>query len=106
MSSWQSFFNQLSRPQKNPSLSMMETICNCEGGTLTQSPDLSYQYSGVCSPKCFCAVIEQDRRDARKYTQSISLTQTNKEFNSEDEKNEKNSLERLFDQIKTIDNKD
>ena len=106
MSSWQSFFNQLSHPQKHSSLSLTETICNCKGGNLTQTADMNYQYSGICSSKCFCAIIEQDRREARKFDQSISITQADKDFNPEGVKTGKNALQHLFDNLKPTEDRD
>ena len=101
MSSWQSFFNQLSHPQKTNSNSMKELICSCEKGSLSQTLDMKYLYSGSCSSKCFCAIIEQDRRDARTFYQSISLSQTKQITRDKDTITENNSLERLLGNFKT-----
>ena len=101
MSSWQSFFNQLSRPQKTSSNTMKELICSCEKGSLSQTLDMKYSYYGSCSPKCFCAIIEQDRRDARRFYQNISLSQTKQAPSDKDTLTESNSLERLLGNFKT-----
>ena len=76
MSSWQSFFNQLSRPQRTPLRSASESICHCEEGSLIRNAEMTYIHSGICSSNCFCAIIEIDKRNARNFSNDISILQT------------------------------
>ncbi|MHA1236696.1 MAG: hypothetical protein ACTSQ9_03425 [Candidatus Hodarchaeales archaeon] len=76
MSSWQSFFNQLSRPQRTDPRSASESICHCEKGSLIRNAEMKYIHNGICSSNCFCAIIEIDKRSARKFSDNISILQT------------------------------
>ena len=76
MSSWQSFFNQLSRPHQNDSNSTSEIICQCSKGNLMKNVKMEFIYTGECDSSCFCAIIEIDKQNARKFSNSISITQT------------------------------
>ena len=76
MSSWQSFFNQLSRPQRTNSHSTSELICQCQKGNLIRNVEMEFIHTGDCAASCFCAIIEMDKRNARKFSNSISILQT------------------------------
>jgi hypothetical protein len=96
MSSWQSFFNQLSRPQRSGPNSTSESICHCEKGNLIKNADMKYIYSGKCSSTCFCAIIEIDKRDARKFSTSISIMQVEAINTDKNIKSGINSLEQFL----------
>ena len=97
MSSWQSFFNQLSRPQRNDSHSTSEFICRCEKGELIRNSELEYIHSGKCYSDCFCAIIEMDKRNARKFSNEISISKTETFNSNKSIKSTSNSLEQYFD---------
>ena len=61
MSSWQSFFNQLSRPPKEGILPSPEIICNCKKGKLIVENTTSFTPLGVCKLENFCSIIQVDR---------------------------------------------
>ena len=96
MSSWQSFFNQLSRPQRTDPHSVSEPICHCEKGSLIRTSEMKYIHNNECSSNCFCAIIEIDKRNARKYENSISISQIETINCNKDIKTGINSLEQLL----------
>ncbi len=97
MSSWQSFFNQLSRPQRNSVNSTSEFICHCEKGELIRNLDMEYIHIGKCSSSCFCAIIEIDKSSARRFSNSISISQTDALSCNKNIKTSNSSLEQLLD---------
>lgn len=61
MSSWQSFFNQLTRPQKSGTSISSELICKCEKGTLIAENLSDFKSTGSCMLGSFCSIIQIDR---------------------------------------------
>ena len=61
MSSWQSFFNQLTRPAKEGILPSTEIICNCKQGKLVVEDITTFKASDGCNLENFCSIIQIDR---------------------------------------------
>jgi hypothetical protein len=97
MSSWQSFFNQLSRPQRNNMHPTSEFICHCEKGDLIRNLNMEYIHTGKCSPNCFCAIIEIDKCNARRFNNSISIAQTDTTYCDKNIESNKSTLEQILD---------
>jgi hypothetical protein len=97
MSSWQSFFNQLSRPQRNDTHPTSEFICHCEKGDLIRNLNMEYTHTGNCSPNCFCAIIEIDKCNARRFSNSISISQTDTICCDKNIESNKSTLEQILD---------
>ena len=97
MSSWQSFFNELSRPQRNNVHYTSELICRCEKGELIRNLELEYIHAGECSSDCFCAIIEIDKRSARKFSNTISISKIEGFNCNKDVKSSNNSLDQYLD---------
>ncbi len=75
MSSWQSFFNQLSKPENNEILAVSEKICQCNVGSLEFSGKL-YLHNGNCTLKSACCAIQIDKHKAKR--QSVCITNSTK----------------------------
>ena len=97
MSSWQSFFNQLSRPQRNDLHPTSEFICHCEKGDLIRNLKMEYIHTGKCSPNCFCAIIEIDKCSARRFSNSISISQKDTLGCDKNIESNKSALEQILD---------
>ena len=97
MSSWQSFFNQLSRPQLNDTHPASEFICHCEKGDLIRNLNMEYTHTGNCTPNCFCAIIEIDKCSARRFSNSISISQTDTICCDKNIESNKSTLEQILD---------
>lgn len=65
MSTWQSFFNQLSKPAKEEETLISEEICSCNTGKLEFSGK-SYTYKGNCNFHSACCAIQIDKHQALK----------------------------------------
>ncbi|MHA1225730.1 MAG: hypothetical protein ACTSR2_01275 [Candidatus Hodarchaeales archaeon] len=71
MSSWQSFFNELTKPSKTQCFSSTiqsttTEICRCNKGSLEFSKkDLDYRTIGNCSFSSACCVIQVDKHRVR-----------------------------------------
>jgi hypothetical protein len=97
MSSWQSFFNQLSRPERKDKHSTSEFICQCEKGELIRNLNMEYTHTGKCSPNCFCAIIEIDKCSARRFNDSISISQTDTIYCDKNSETKKSAIEQILD---------
>ena len=75
MSSWQSFFNQLSKPVNKAVISSSETICRCNTGYLEFS-EKSYIHKGNCNLSSACCAIQIDKHRAR--SNSVFLSNVEK----------------------------
>jgi hypothetical protein len=82
MSSWQSFFNQLSKPVNKEIISTSEKICSCNTGCLEFS-SLSYLNKGHCNLNSACCAIQIDKHKARTINISLSNLNQSKEVVSE-----------------------
>ena len=82
MSSWQSFFNQLSKPVNKAIISSSEIICNCNTGCLEFS-DKSYIHKGNCTLSSACSAIQIDKHRARINSVFLSNIKQSKEVISE-----------------------
>jgi hypothetical protein len=71
MSSWQSFFNQLSKPVNNEIVGISEKICQCNTGSLVFSGK-NYINKGNCSLNSACSAIQIDKHKARMQLGCIS----------------------------------
>ncbi|MFX0084796.1 MAG: hypothetical protein ACFFAU_03905 [Candidatus Hodarchaeota archaeon] len=65
MSTWQSFFNQLSKPVNNEIFAISEKICQCNTGSLEFSGK-SYLHNGNCTLKSACCAIQIDKHKAKR----------------------------------------
>lgn len=65
MSTWQSFFNQLSKPAKEEETPISKEICSCNTGKLQFSGE-SYTYKGNCNLHSACCAIQIDKHQALK----------------------------------------
>ena len=61
MSSWQSFFNQLTKPPKSGTSASSEIICKCNKGNLVAVNITELKTSGTCTLDSFCSIIQIDR---------------------------------------------
>ena len=73
MSSWQSFFNQLSNTAKKGENGSFDIICQCEKGNLTIVNDSDFKTSSNCSRNFFCSTIQIDKYRAKKFNNKISI---------------------------------
>jgi len=64
MSSWQSFFNQLSKPVNKEIILSSDKICSCNTGCLEFSSK-SYISKGNCNLSSACCAIQIDKHRAR-----------------------------------------
>lgn len=73
MSTWQSFFNQLSKPvDKNDTLTISNKICHCDEGSLSFNGKNYYHPNGDCSLSSVCCAIQIDKH--RVYTLGNNFT--------------------------------
>jgi hypothetical protein len=84
MSSWQSFFNQLSKPVNKEIITPSEKICSCNTGCLEFSSK-SYLYKGNCNLSSACCAIQIDKHKARPISVSLSNLNLSKEVVSDRE---------------------
>jgi hypothetical protein len=96
MSSWQSFFNQLTRPAKEGMLSSTEIICICKKGKLIIEETTTFKASGACELENFCSIIQMDRYRAITKKTDLDSIVTNDMYSS---KNNYKQKSLSFDEI-------
>ena len=97
MSTWQSFFNQLSKPVNiNNSTSILNKVCHCDEGSLSFDGDL-YHPQGDCSLSLVCCSIQIDKHRARIFNNRLTIQE--KPETSLSRKNDSNifSLDTILD---------
>ena len=76
MSTWQSFFNQLSKPiNNNDTLSFSNKICHCDEGTLVFCGNNSYRPQGDCSLSSVCCAIQIDKHRAYAFSNNFTVSE-------------------------------
>jgi hypothetical protein len=93
LSSWQSFFNKLSKPANQESYSISEYVCQCDQGELAVSTDTNFVTSGECCLDLFCSLIQIDKFKAQTFVNRISISVTKEEPKKS---SENNSLEHFL----------
>lgn len=84
MSTWQSFFNQLSKPINNDDSSTISNkICHCNRGTLVLFGNNSYHPQGECSLSSVCCSIQIDKHRAFNFNNRDSILKKPKISSSE-----------------------
>lgn len=73
MSSWQSFFNELTRTSKQGIQATSNVICQCERGKLIAINDSNFETSINCSLGLFCSIIQIDKHRAKTYSNGFSI---------------------------------
>ncbi|MFX0123771.1 MAG: hypothetical protein ACFFAE_09045 [Candidatus Hodarchaeota archaeon] len=97
MSTWQSFFNQLSKPVNiDNTRSISNKLCHCDEGSLSFNGN-DYHPQGDCSLSFVCCAIQIDKH--RIYTFNNHLTISEKRETSLSGKNDSNifSLDTILD---------
>ncbi len=73
MSSWQSFFNQLTKTSKQGNQRSINIICHCVKGKLEVTKDFELKTYNNCSMNSFCAIIQVDKYRAKTFSNKISF---------------------------------
>ena len=73
MSTWQSFFNQLSKPVNiNNSTTVLNNLCHCDEGSLSFNNG-NYHPQGKCSLSLVCCAIQIDKHRVRTFSNQITI---------------------------------
>ncbi|MHA1976127.1 MAG: hypothetical protein ACW98F_01530 [Candidatus Hodarchaeales archaeon] len=73
MSSWQSFFNELTKTAKLNNQRNPDVICHCEKGKLTVIDESNFKTLNNCSMSLFCSIIQIDRHRAKNFNNQIAI---------------------------------
>ena len=75
MSTWQSFFNQLSKPINNTdTLSISNKICHCDKGSLSLC-NHNFRPQGDCSLNLTCCAIQIDKHRAYTFRNNFTVSE-------------------------------
>lgn len=98
MSTWQSFFNQLSKPvNNNGNLTISNKICHCNEGTLVFCGKNSYHPQGDCSLNSICCAIQIDKHRAYSFSNNITVSEKPEISVSEETSSRLFSFDRFLD---------
>ncbi|UCG03542.1 MAG: hypothetical protein JSW11_06020 [Candidatus Heimdallarchaeota archaeon] len=75
MTTWQSFFNQLSKPVNiNDSTSILNKLCHCDEGSLSFNGD-DYHHQGKCSLNLVCCAIQIDKHRVYAFNNGLTISE-------------------------------
>ncbi len=97
MSSWQSFFNQLTKPSKQDNQASYDIICQCEKGKLIVINGSNFETSTNCSMDLFCSIIQIDKHRAKTFNNKITIIPWKSGMDEEDPHDKIISLDHLLE---------
>jgi hypothetical protein len=74
MSSWQSFFNQLTKAPKQNIEGSYDIICRCDKGKLAVIDNCEFKTYFNCSTDLFCNMIQIDKYKAKTFNNGMPIT--------------------------------
>ncbi|MHA2106652.1 MAG: hypothetical protein ACW99R_02950 [Candidatus Hodarchaeales archaeon] len=97
MSSWQSFFNQLTKTSKQGTDGSLDIICQCDKGKLTIINGSDFKTSINCSMSLFCSIIQIDKYRAKTFNNKISIIPQKAVINNEVSREDVSLLDHLLE---------
>ncbi len=73
MSSWQSFFNQLTKTPKQRIEGSSDIICECDKGKLAVIDNSEFKTFMNCSMNLFCNIIQIDKYKAKTFNNGMPI---------------------------------
>ncbi|MCK5158992.1 MAG: hypothetical protein KAR08_07535 [Candidatus Heimdallarchaeota archaeon] len=97
MSSWQTFFNQLTKTSKQDIQASCDIICQCEKGKLVAINGSNFKTSTNCSMNLFCSIIQIDKHRAKTFNNRITIIPRKSGIDEEDPNDKIISLDHLLE---------
>ena len=102
MSSWQSFFNQLTKTTKQGTHEVSDIICQCEKGKLAVIDRKKFKASNNCSMSLFCSMIQIDKHRAKNFNNKISIISHKAEITDNSPYEIASSLDHLLEEKREV----